>query len=234
MGPVTRRSLCLLVAGAVLLAACGGGREALGPPVAAVGPRSVYVAIGSDEELGEGSANALQSSWPQVFFRRTLPGNTVFVNAAAHDATVEAALDVQLPIARQQRPTIVSVVLGAQEELAGDPRPQFTDQLTKLLRSLRAIDKTRVLVGSAVALPSLAPDVRTARKAAYDAAIAKAAAATGAEVVPLGDITATGDQQVGTNGRPDPAFPIDDHESEAVAAAFSKAFGKRSTPTSAR
>jgi hypothetical protein len=216
-----------LAAGVVLLvlvaAACSGGRKVLGPPVTAAGPRSVYVAIGGDESLGGRTRDSLQNSWPQVFYRQSLPINAVFVNAAAYDATVEDELAVQLPIAQDQKPTLVTVIVGAQEELDGDPTPAFASGLTQLLRALRAsgnAGKTRVLVGSAVALPSLAPDVRTERQAAFDAVISQAAAATGAQVVPLGAIPASGQQRTGSNGRVDPAFPIGDDGNKAVAAAF--------------
>ncbi len=216
--------------GAVLLAlvaaGCSGGRKVLGPPVTKAGPRAVYVAIGGDEGLGGRSRDALRNAWPQVFYRSTLPINAVFVNATAYDATVGDALTVQLPIAQQLKPTLASVIVGAQEEFVGDPTPDFTTQLTQLLRGLRSGGRTRVLVGSAVPLPSLAPAVRVARQTAFDAVIAQAAAATGAEVVPLGSIPANGRQRPGRNGRPDPLFPVDDAGSAAIAAAFRTAYDK--------
>ena len=148
----------------------------------------------------------------------------VFVNAADYDATVSDAVQVQLPIARQLQPTVVTVVIGAQEELNGDPDAQFTAGLTQLLQGLRAIGKPQVLLGSALALPSLAPDVRVARQASYDAVFKQVAAATGAKVVPLGTIQGGGRQRISRSGRPDPVFPIDDPGSVAFAAAFAAAY----------
>ena len=219
-----------MLAVAVVLTACGsnGATTTSRPPAA--GPRTTYVAVGGSDDIGGGTDDPLLDAWTQQFFRRSLPLDTVFVNAAEPGATVAEALTDQAPLARSSRATVVTVWLASADLLDGTPASTYGQQLLQLLTYLRARGSAMVLVGNVPPLaqlpgfpaclggatrvdrgfrcPAALPDA-TALEAdivAYDQAIAVDAARSGAVLVDLGHAVSAAPAGVaqGSSTRPAP------------------------------
>src|SRR5207248_1581541 len=110
-----RRTLLLCAAVAALATGCFSSRADHRVPVAKPAPRSVYVAVGASETVGVGSDNPLRDAWPQVVFRTAMPSNTVFYDVGASGATVQDAINRQLPEALELKPTVVTVWLNVND-----------------------------------------------------------------------------------------------------------------------
>lgn len=206
--------LLALLAAAALLAGCAAPAARVAPPTTQPGPRSVYVAVGASETVGVGADEPLRDAWTQVLYRTALPRRTVFYNLGVPGATVADALAEQLPEALRLDPTVVTVWLNVNDLVARVPTPTYERQLTDLLSRLRRGGATRVLVANAPPLDRLpvylacrngdgagaicplgptfvapTPEQVQAVVADLNAAIARASAATGAEVVDLEAVT---------------------------------------------
>jgi hypothetical protein len=168
-----------LVMVALSACACSADRAANGPPVDvdANVPSKTVLALGSRESAGDGLGDRLRDAWPYRVFD-ALPRPTVFVNGARDDATVAHALAEQVPLARELRPDIVEVWLGADDVAARTPIRAFTSDFARLLGELRAAGARRILVGD---LPA-AYGERTAR---YNKAIHRLVRDAGVELVAL-------------------------------------------------
>ena len=100
-----------------------------GPPVDGdATSRRRPCSAGGRSSDGDGLADRLRDAWPYRVFD-ALPRPTVFVNNARDRATVAEALSEQTPLARELRPDIVEVWLGADDVAAGTPLPEFTREL---------------------------------------------------------------------------------------------------------
>jgi lysophospholipase L1-like esterase len=130
------------------------------------------------------------------------------VNLGIPGATVQTALAEEVPEALAARPDLVVVLLGVNDLRANTSSDTFQTELTVLLRQLRGSRPTPVLVGNVPPLDHLpaftrcepfapAPDGSCDRSrtltaqdldamvGAYERAVSRAAAATGATVVDL-------------------------------------------------
>jgi len=244
----------LPAAAAALALALGAGacaRRPL-PPAAAppdrAPPGPLYVAAGASETVGIGAADPLREAWPQVLYRTATGPRTTFVNLGVPGATVAEARRDQVPEAVALRPDVVTVWLNVNDLLAQVPTAAYEAGLVALLGDLRRGGATRVLVANTPPLDRLpaylgcrsapadcplaaelpGPDAVVAAVAAYNQAVARAAAATGAEVV---DLHALGLAARARGG--DGALVSGDgfHPSTAghaaVAAAFAEVLGRR-------
>jgi acyl-CoA thioesterase I len=184
---------------------CSGTSTPDRPDPAAVAPPETYVAVGASESIGVGAERPLVDAWPRVLYRDTLARNTVFVSVGVEGSTVAEALDEQVPLARELRPTLVTVWLNVNDLAAGVPVTDYERQLTELVRALRQEGDVRVLVANTPPLDELPayqtrggsrfppPDQVGGLVADYNQAIARVAAAEGADLV---DTHAAGIQAV--------------------------------------
>lgn len=198
---------------AVLLAmatACGSGDGGTTAGTTTPVPPETYVAIGGSETVGMGADNPVVESWPQVLYRTALDRNTVFVNLAVGGASIQQALEEQVPMALELRPTLVTVWLNANDLLAGVPPAAYEQQLTELVRALGHDGRAHVLLantlpvdqlpaagslGDAVLLPPgspgdvvaapAPPEETAALVTEYNQAVERVADAEGADVVDL-------------------------------------------------
>lgn len=162
----------------------------------------LYVAIGASDSVGVGADDPATDAWPRVLARTALPGADL-VNLGISGATVATALERQLPAALRRDPDLVTVWLNVNDLVAGIPPATYERQLGQLVAALRAEPERRVLVANTPpvdVLPAYVdcraragclgdslpapPPVRLA-VGAYNEAVARVAAASGAEVVDL-------------------------------------------------
>jgi acyl-CoA thioesterase-1 len=223
----------LLVAALVMLLAsgCFAGRSGTDVPVAGPSPRSVYVAVGASESVGVGADNPLTESWPQVLFRSAMPIGTVFYDVAAGGATVRDALADQLPRALELAPTVVTVWLNVNDLTAFVPVERYEQDLRTLVHGLRRGGRTRVLLANTPPLDALPAAARLGLPkpavadavARYDDAIARVAAAEGAELV---DLHTAGVTAVADGTYPSLVSGDGFHPSTAGHAAVARAFAR--------
>jgi acyl-CoA thioesterase I len=146
----------------------------------------VYVAIGASDSYGVGTDEPARESWPAVL-ARYLPPGTHFVNLGVPGILLHRAIEVELPVALDAHPTLVTVWLAVNDLAAGVPLPQYRHDLGVLLRTLRQATHARVLIANVPDL-TLLPAFRAYRGlgpvvVAWNAAIAAEARAHGAIVV---------------------------------------------------
>src|SRR5947209_13639130 len=72
--------------------------------------RFVYVAIGASDSYGVGTNDPATESWPAVL-ARYLPPGTHFVNLGVPGILLHRAVEVELPVALDAHPTLVTVWL---------------------------------------------------------------------------------------------------------------------------
>lgn len=148
-----------------------------------------YVAIGASDTFGYGVPDPGTQGWvPQ--FATSLPADTRLVNLGVSGISLHRALAVDLPVALDAHPSLVTVWLAVNDLLAGMPLEAYRADLRTLLTGLHATH-ARVLVGNLPDL-SLVPAAAgrlgadpAATVATWNAAIAAEARATGATLVDI-------------------------------------------------
>jgi lysophospholipase L1-like esterase len=118
------------------------------------------VAIGASETLGFGADDPVRQGWTQVFYRTALPRATTQVNLGIPGATVQEALEREVPEARQLHPDVVTVWLNVNDLLEGVSPSAYEDQLRILLSDLRGNGGPTVLVANTPPLDLLPRRVR--------------------------------------------------------------------------
>ena len=178
--------------------ACSPSRPEVLPPPDESEPPPVYVAVGASETTGVGSGQPLRDGWPRILHRTALPAGAVFVNMGIPGATVAQALAEEVNDTVAARPHLITVWLNVNDLVAGVGTADYDRQLDTLLRSLRRRATTRILVANTPPLDRLpayqagrilaevpSEEALQERVAAYNQAIARAAARQGAVVVDL-------------------------------------------------
>ena len=187
----------MLVA-ALLGASCGGDS---GRPELADGAR--WVVVGASDARGYGTDSPATKAWPRLVRFDALPDNGAVVNVAGPGDTVEEAVERQLSNAVAARAHLAMVWLAVNDVVDRVPPDTYERHLGHLVHELRAGGATRVLLGNTPLLDRLpafercrqggrcpksgapAPEEVTATVDAYNAAIARVAAAEGADLVDL-------------------------------------------------
>ena len=148
--------------------------------------RFVYVAIGASDSYGVGTDDPATESWPAVL-ARYLPPGTHFVNLGVPGILLHRAVEVELPVALDAHPTLVTVWLAVNDLAAGVPLSSYRHDLGVLLGTLRQATHARILIANVPDL-TLLPAFRAYRGlgpvvVAWNAAIAAEARAHGAILV---------------------------------------------------
>jgi acyl-CoA thioesterase-1 len=204
----------LVLLATLLATACTASRTAAAPKPTPSATPLVYVAVGASESVGVGATDPRRDAWTQVFFRTALPRSAVFVNMAVPGSTVAEALAAQVPQAVALSPDVVTIWLNVNDILHAVTPASYEADLTRLVTALRRGGATKVLVANTPPLDDLpayraclpgatatqglacpvpgvlagavpAPATLNAVVDAYNAAIARVAAATGAVLVDL-------------------------------------------------
>lgn len=186
---VTAMSLFTLAA---MLVACGPApRPAAKIHQLASSTRDfTYVAIGASDAFGVGTDDPADDNWPTVL-SHLLGSDTHLINLGIPGETVAEARRTELPVALDAKPSLVTVWLGVNDIVQSVSIPEYEAQLEALLRSLQQQTHAHVFVGNIPDLSLLsffAGYDQTALQATisrWNAAIAQAAAATGASLVDL-------------------------------------------------
>lgn len=123
-----------------------------GPSVLRPAVTATYVAIGASDTFGYGVPDPATQGWvPQ--FAATLPAGTRLVNLGVPGLLLHRALWVDLPVAVDARPSLVTIWLAVNDLLAGVPLAQYRADLRALLGVLHTRSRARILIGN---VPDLA------------------------------------------------------------------------------
>jgi acyl-CoA thioesterase-1 len=188
---------------AVLVAAAAEGTR---PRAGSTGPgRIVWAVLGASDATGEGLANPATENWVAQL-HAGLPPDVTVVNLGESGSTLADARRHQLPAALAVRPDVVTFWLVVNDLVSGVPLPEYERDLAAVLTDLSAID-CEVVVGNVPDLtrvPALlgSPDHAEMLHQAvitWNAAIARIAAAHGADVIDLFD-DALSREDVGPDG----------------------------------
>ena len=161
------------------------GTSELRPATAAT-----YVAIGASDTFGYGVPDPATQGWAPRF-AATLPAGTRLVNLGVPGLLLHRALQVDLPVAVDAHPSLVTVWLAVDDLLAGVPLPRYRADLRTLLDTLRTRTRAPVLIGNLPDLtlvPAATGHLGAAPRAtiaAWNAAIAAEAQRAHATVVDL-------------------------------------------------
>jgi acyl-CoA thioesterase-1 len=159
----------LLLALALLLAACGGASSQVRHPTltATHQPSVIYVALGASDAVGTGADDPnTQGYVPRLIAR--LPADAGALNLGILGETLHSALADELPSALAKRPTLVTVWLAANDFRGCDPLTDdatsgiagYTTDLNTLLDKLRSDARAQVFVANLPdmsLLPALQP-----------------------------------------------------------------------------
>lgn len=148
----------------------------------------MYVAIGASDSYGVGTDDPATQSWPADLARR-LPAGTHFVNLGVPGILLSRALGVELPVALDAHPDLVTIWLAVNDLAAGVSLSRYKHDLDTLLGTLQRHSHARVLIANVpdlMLVPSFAGQVGLAAQVnAWNAVIAAAARAHGATLVDL-------------------------------------------------
>ncbi|MDP9364379.1 MAG: GDSL-type esterase/lipase family protein [Chloroflexota bacterium] len=171
---------CALVA--VLIAGAMDGREP--------GHRRLVVVLGASDATGQGTPNPARDSWV-ARLAADLPDDIEIRNFGVGGSTLAQALREQLPRALAARPNVAVCWLAVNDIASGVPLSAYEQDLTSVVRRLRSTGSA-VIVGNLPDLsrvPALAwsDGGESLRRTAdaWNAAVARLAAAEGATVVDL-------------------------------------------------
>jgi lysophospholipase L1-like esterase len=146
--------------------------------------------VGASDSFGIGTSDPLTQSWPYVVANK-LAAKPHLINLGIPGATVDLAVQAELPVALSVQPTLVSVWLGVNDIEHHVSLASFSPQLQSLLGSLAHQTSAAIYVGN---LPDLTvlPYFSTWDQAAlteqilaWNAAISSACSIAGAHIVDM-------------------------------------------------
>src|SRR5216683_8400518 len=134
-------SLCFLV---LVLASCGQLLE--GQSSNTSNPKQVnqvshsqitYVAIGASDTFGIGTSDPYTQNWPTDLAEK-LGQKIHLINLGIPGITIHDALNLELPVALDSHPDLVTIWLGVNDIAAKVPVSSFANDLNTLMTRLRA------------------------------------------------------------------------------------------------
>ena len=154
---MTRAGAAVAAAALMVLAACSAQapQAARTPAPVPILDARTYVAIGASETLGVGAQEPESQAWTSVLYRTALPQSAVFFNLGEVGATVEQALQDELPVAVSEQPDLVTVWLNTNDLIHGVSPAAYRAGLDQLLSALARAGAARVLVANTPVLSDL-------------------------------------------------------------------------------
>ncbi len=187
--------LCLLM---LFSAGCAQASTALTGSSSAISSHQqsvkqiTYVAIGASDTFGIGTYDPYNDNWPTDLAALLGPSHIHLINLGIPDITVHDALNLELPVALDSHPDLITIWLGVNDIVAKVPANSYTSDLNTLLSRLRANSPhARIAIANIpdlTLLPFIAqadPQVLTQQIQAYNTVIASAAQQNQAILVDL-------------------------------------------------
>ncbi|HKV60253.1 MAG TPA: SGNH/GDSL hydrolase family protein [Ktedonobacteraceae bacterium] len=141
-----------------------------------------YVAIGASDTFGIGTQDPYDDNWPTDLAALLGASHIHLINLGIPDITVHDALSLELPIALDSHPDLVTIWLGVNDIVAKVPPASYASDLNALLTRLRTnAPHARIAIANVpdlTLLPAFAQadqQALTQQIQAYNAIIASAA-----------------------------------------------------------
>jgi acyl-CoA thioesterase I len=99
---------------------------------------TAYVAIGASDTFGIGTENPYDENWPTDLAALLGPSHIHLINLGIPDITTHDALRLELPVALDSHPDLVTIWLGVNDIVAKVPVNNYANDLNTLLTRLRA------------------------------------------------------------------------------------------------
>ncbi len=151
-----------------------------------------YVAIGASDTFGVGTDDPYDENWATDLANLLGPSHIHLINLGIPGITAHDALTLELPIALDAHPDLITIWLGVNDIVANVPTSSFASDFQTLLARLRANSPhARIAIANIpdlTLLPFFAQDdpaALTQQIQAYNAVIASAAQRYGAILVDL-------------------------------------------------
>jgi lysophospholipase L1-like esterase len=131
--------------------------------------QNVYVALGASDAVGVGAGVPSRDGWA-ARVHAGLGDGTRLVNLGINGATLDDVVQLELPVALDARPTLVTIWPGVNDLRAGVPLDRFAARLDVLLGALGELDSVTLVV---VTIPDLryVPEFTNGDLAALDAQV---------------------------------------------------------------
>lgn len=196
--PAPLAALLLATLLVAALAGCSSAPGATSHPASATGGAGAgaagtltLVTLGASDAYGVGTYDPDRLNWPAQL-AQALPQPTRLVNLGIPGATLSQARREELPIALDQRPSVVVIWLAVNDIIAHTPLDTYSQELRATLATLRTrAPGARVFVGNVPDLTQVPyfadrdPVGLRAQVNAWNAAIAQDCAAEGATLADL-------------------------------------------------
>lgn len=144
--------------------------------------QTTYVAIGASDTFGIGTEDPYEDNWPTDLASLLGSSHIHLINLGIPDITLHDALSLELPIALDSHPDLVTIWLGVNDIVAKVPANAYANDLNTLLSRLRAnAPHARIAIANIpnlTLLPAFAganQQALTQQIQAYNAIIASAA-----------------------------------------------------------
>ena len=151
-----------------------------------------YVAIGASDTFGVGTDDPYEENWATDLANLLGPSHIHLINLGIPGITAHDALRLELPIALDAHPDLITIWLGVNDIVANVPVNSYAADLNTLLARLRtSTPHARIAIANIpdlTLLPFFATDdlaALTQQIQAYNTAIASAAQHYGANLVDL-------------------------------------------------
>lgn len=141
-----------------------------------------YVAIGASDTFGIGTDHPYDDNWPTDLAALLGPSDIHLINLGIPDITIHDALSLELPVALDSHPDLITIWLGVNDIVAKVSTNSYANDLNTLLSRLRTNSpRARIAIANIpdlTLLPFFAqtdPQVLTRQIQAYNTVIASAA-----------------------------------------------------------
>jgi lysophospholipase L1-like esterase len=96
-----------------------------------------YVALGASDAFGIGSDHPYHDNWASDLLRMLDASRYHLVDLGVPDITIHDSLSLELPIAQDEHPVLITIWLGVNDIAAGVPAASYASDLDTLLSTLR-------------------------------------------------------------------------------------------------
>lgn len=126
--------------------------------------RTIYVAMGASDTFGTGTNNPATQCWPTVLTNK-LGSSTRLINLGIPGIDVHDALNIELPVALDAHPTLITVWLAVNDLVDKVPLAQYKRDMETFVQRLHTSEpQARILIANVPDL-TLLPHYRQSRDA---------------------------------------------------------------------